>query len=81
MNLREQAQQLAPTIRIGKKGLTDEQIFELKNQLKTRKLVKVKLLQAFLEDHDRKQVVKDLAKLTGSEVVYAVGFVAVFHKK
>jgi len=66
---------------LGKKGLSEEQVAEIKLQLKTRKLVKIKLLRSFSEGKDKKKVFKDLADLTKSTLVYSVGFVGVLHKR
>ncbi|MBN2367735.1 ribosome assembly RNA-binding protein YhbY [Candidatus Woesearchaeota archaeon] len=72
--LRAKAKLLEPIVRIGKKGLTDETIKEIKRHLKKRKLVKVKILKS---TEDRKKIAKELAKKTGAELIDAVGFVVV----
>ena len=80
MDLLTRAKNIEPTIRIGKKGLTDQQLNEIEKQLNKRKLVKIKLLRSFLEDKDKKKVFKEIAEKTNSKLVYSAGFVAAFHK-
>lgn len=43
---------LKPTIHVGKEGVTDSLIEEVKLQVKTRKVVKIKMLPASGEDKD-----------------------------
>jgi len=81
MDLKTKALELETTVRIGKNGLTDGQIAEIDNQLKTRKLVKVKLLRAFVEEHDKKEAMKEIASRTKSKLIQFIGFVGVFHRR
>ena len=79
--IQTQARAIKPQVWIGKNGLTDEIIRQVNLLLKKRKLVKIKLLESFLEKTDKKQAAKKLAKLTESEIVYATGFVVVLYKR
>ena len=79
--LKKKARLLEPLVRIGKNGLTDAVIVQVKRLVKKRKLVKVKFLRSFLETHDRKTAAKRLADATGSELIDQVGFVAVLYKR
>jgi len=58
--LKEKAKTLEPVIRIGKNGLTESTIKEIKKQLNKKKLIKVKLLRAFISDKNKKEVAKEL---------------------
>ena len=51
----ERSKAIEPTIRIGKSGITESQIEEIKKQLKKRKLIKIKFLRSFIESNDKKQ--------------------------
>ena len=77
MDLVKKAKALSPTVQIGKSGLSESQIAELKKQLKKRKLVKVKMLRSFVLTVDSRQELDEIpnvvAGLTGSEVLHAVG--------
>ena len=79
--LKRKAQALSATAWIGKNGLDYKQIAEINKQLKTRKLVKIKLQKAFVEGNDRKKVALELAEKTKSELIAVVGFVIVLHKR
>ena len=77
----EKAKYLEPAVRIGKSGLTEGTVNEIKRQLKNKKLIKIKLLKAFIEDKDRKEIAKLIAEKTNSELIHQVGFVVVLYKK
>ncbi len=79
--LKEKAKQLEPVIRIGKNGLTDSLVNEIKRQLENKKLVKIKLLRPFIQDKDKKMAAKEIAEKTGSVLIDSVGFVVVLHKR
>jgi RNA-binding protein len=79
--LAEKAKQLEPILRIGKSGLTENVIEEIKIQLKENKLIKIKLLRAFIEGKDKKEVGKEIASKTDSELINQVGFVVVLYKR
>ncbi len=78
--LKENAKILEPVIRIGKNGLTESTIKEIKKQLNKKKLVKVKLLRAFVEGKDKKLVADKIAEETNSRLIDLVGFVVVLYK-
>lgn len=79
--LLDKGRQLDVCIRVGKNGLSDEIVKEITAQLKRKKLIKVKFLPNSLENKDKKEEARKLAEMTNSELVYAVGFVAVLYKK
>lgn len=78
--LKEKAKTLEPVIRIGKNGLTESTIKEIKKQLNKKKLIKVKLLRAFISDKNKKEVAKEIAQKTNSQLINLVGFVVVLYK-
>lgn len=80
MNIREKGKRLEPVLRIGRNGLRASVIDEVKKQLLKKKIIKVKFLRQALEGRDRKELAKELAALTGSEIVQQVGFVVVLKK-
>ncbi|MBW2972732.1 YhbY family RNA-binding protein [Candidatus Woesearchaeota archaeon] len=79
--LRSKARLMEPTARIGKSGLTDAAVLQVKKLVDKRKLVKVKFLRSFVESNDRKKAAQELAEKTGSVLVDQVGFVAVLYKR
>lgn len=79
-NIKEKGKLLEPIIRIGKNGLTDNAIDEIKKQLKKRKLIKVKFLRSFIKGKDKKKIGKEIATKTNSELIDQVGFVVVLYK-
>ncbi len=79
--LKSKARLLEPLVRIGKNGLTDNVMLQVKTLLNKRKMLKVKFLKAFIETNNRKTAAKKLADATGSELIDQVGFVAVLYKR
>lgn len=79
--LKDKARLMEPLVRIGKNGLTDNVVMQVKRLLQKRKLVKVKFLRAFLESNDRKAAAEELAKSTSSDIIDQVGFVVVLYKR
>jgi len=79
--LKIKAQGMEPSVRIGKGGITQGIIEEIKKQLAKKKLVKIKCLKSFIQSRDRKVLAAELAKRTNSKVVYQIGFVIVLARK
>jgi len=75
------AKLLEPVLRVGKSGLTENVIEEIKLQLKKRKLIKVKLLKSFIASKDRKKIAGEIAQRTDSKIVQQIGFVVVLYKE
>lgn len=68
---------------LGKNGITDNLIIQIKNYLKANKLCKIKVLRSFLDESgmDKKVVAEELAQKTGSELVQLVGLNVVLYKR
>ncbi|MBW2996636.1 YhbY family RNA-binding protein [Candidatus Woesearchaeota archaeon] len=77
----EKAKYIQPILRIGKAGVTEGAIEEIKRQLKKRKLIKIKLLKSALNGKDKKEMAKEIAEKTRSELIHQVGSVIVLNKK
>ncbi|MEE9524990.1 MAG: YhbY family RNA-binding protein [Candidatus Woesearchaeota archaeon] len=76
----EKAKNIQPILRIGKSGVTDGIIEEIKRQLRKRKLIKIKFLKSAIEG-SKKEFAEEIAERTRSELIHQVGFVIVLHKK
>ncbi len=70
---------LQPTLRIGKDGITDNTIKQAKEQLKKKKIIKVKFLPTAIKGN-KKALVNELATRANAKVVHVVGFVAVLER-
>ena len=66
-----------PSVRIGKTGVTDNIVDEIRGQLKKRKLVKIKINKGIYDRDARAQVWDYLAQQTSSVIVLARGNVGV----
>jgi RNA-binding protein len=76
--LKSRAKMLKPILRLGKNGLNESVVLELKKQLKKRKLVKIRLLKSYPDD--KKSASSGLEKETGAEVIDMIGNVIVLFK-
>jgi len=79
--LRAKGKTLEPIVRIGKQGITDTVVEEVKLHLKKKKMIKVKLLSNVAKKENKKALAEELAERTNSEIIEQVGFVVVLHKK
>jgi len=66
------------TLHVGKSGITEALIEELKEQIRVKRVVKVKMLRS---SGDRKVVAAELAEKTESELVEVRGFTVVLKRK
>jgi RNA-binding protein YhbY len=67
-------------VRIGKAGITDTIIAEIKKQIRKRQVIKVKFLPVQASGKDKKAFARELAERSGTQLVAQVGFVAVLKK-
>ena len=81
VQLRSKAKLLEPVIRIGKNGLSEGAVEEIKKQLKKKKLIKIKILKSALISQNRKELAKELSEKTNSEIIEQVGLIIVLNKK
>ena len=75
-----QSKELQPTVRIGKQGLTDSVIEELRSQFNQRDLVKIKVNRGLFERQEMQNLWDYLSKSTHSTLVYARGNAGVLWK-
>lgn len=71
---------LEPTLHVGKAGI-EGVVEELKIQLKSRKIVKVRYLRTAFIEGDKKELMQKLADLSGSELIQTRGNTAVYSRK
>ena len=76
--LKAQATEIDATIWVGKNGLTDSVVKELKDQLRSKRLVKVKILKNAVEGIPRNKVARELEEHSGAKLLEARGGVAVY---
>ena len=74
MNIRD----LKPTVWIGKKGLTEGILREIKLQLESKKLIKIKVLKSIR--HEFPQILERIKQESGADEVKKVGFTIILRK-
>lgn len=76
--LRSLAHNIEPTFQIGKAGINENMVEQLKRYLRKRELIKVHILQNNFED--KKELAANLSELTESELVQVIGSMIVLYK-
>lgn len=77
--LRAQAHHLDPIFQVGKGGVNDAMIKQLRDVLEARELIKVRILDNC--DEDKNDVAVELAEGTRAELVQLIGLTVVLYKE
>ncbi|ASJ52982.1 ribosome assembly RNA-binding protein YhbY [Brevibacillus sp. HB1.2] len=77
--LRAEAHHLTPIFQVGKGGVNENMITQIKEALEVRELIKVAILQN--NNDDKHQVAEDLAAGAGAELVQLIGHTVVLYKE
>lgn len=77
--LRGEAHHLTPAVHVGHQGITPALIQTLDDALRVRELVKVALNRTV--DAKPKELARELAEATGSEVIQVIGKTATFFRE
>lgn len=77
--LKKEASKMQPIVHIGKDGMSDNIVIQVKDALKARELIKGKIQQNSLEDV--REVAEYLAEKTDSQVVITMGSTFVLYKR
>ena len=78
-HLRRVGHDLHPVVLVGQRGLNPGVVDELKLALDHHELVKLRARTGSREERD--EILAELARLTGSELVFRIGNVGLFYKK
>lgn len=79
--LKAKAMVMAPSVFIGKSGLTEGIVNEIKEQINKKRTVKIKMLRGFIAGKDKKKVIAEILERTNARLVQKVGFVVTLTKK
>jgi len=78
--LRSESKNLKPSIIIGKNGINDAVIKNIKTHLRTYGVIKIKILKTHIEGKDKKSLAIELAEKCQAQLVDVVGFTLVLAK-
>jgi RNA-binding protein len=73
MYTKQDAHPIKPILQIGKGGISDSVIEEIKKQVKKRKIIKIKILKNILEMQSKEELISILESKTGAKVLQVVG--------
>lgn len=77
--LRSIAQTLQPIFQVGKNGVNDNQIEQLKDVLEIREIIKITLLDT--TPADKHSIANEIAERTGAEIVQIIGKKLTIYKR
>lgn len=77
--LRAEAHHLTPIFQVGKGGVNENMITQIKEALEVRELIKVSILQN--NSDDKHEVAEELAAGAGAELVQLIGHTVVLYKE
>jgi len=80
-DMRKESKTMTPNIIIGKNGLTESVLNNIKSELSRHKLVKLKILKSYISENDKDAVFKDIVENTGAKVVHKIGFTITLTKR
>ncbi len=72
-------QNIEPSVAVGKSGVTEQVITEIKNQLKKKRIIKIKLHGE--SKIQRMEIARELATRSGANLVDVRGFTVVVTRK
>ncbi|WMW24109.1 YhbY family RNA-binding protein [Methanolobus sediminis] len=78
--LKNEATKIKPIINIGKNGITDSVVEEIKKQVKANRLIKIKMLKTSAEGEDIKTSAEKLAEATKTTLIDVRGSTVVLYR-
>lgn len=77
--LKQEAHDFKPIINIGKFSVTDELIKAIDEALEARELIKIKVLNNNMDDHD--DIIDEIIEKTNAEFISHLGSIITIYKK
>ncbi|ELI5486997.1 ribosome assembly RNA-binding protein YhbY [Staphylococcus pseudintermedius] len=77
--LRSKAPHVDPTFQIGKSGINENMVEQLKETLENRELIKIHILQNNMDD--KSELAQNISQATDSELVQLIGSMIVLYKE
>lgn len=78
--LRTEATKIKPILNIGKNGITESVLEEIKKQVKANRLIKIKMLKTSAEGEDIKASAAKLAEATKTTLIDVRGSTVVLYR-
>ncbi|EJD5689459.1 ribosome assembly RNA-binding protein YhbY [Staphylococcus pseudintermedius] len=77
--LRSKAHHVDPIFQIGKSGINENMVEQLKETLENRELIKIHILQNNMDD--KSELAQNISQATDSELVQLIGSMIVLYKE
>jgi RNA-binding protein len=79
--MRSESKSMTPNMIIGKNGLTEAVLENIKKDLMKNRLLKIKILPALVEAQGKEAVFDEIVEKTGAKVVQKIGFTITLTKR
>lgn len=79
--MRSESKSMDPTITIGKNGLTDQVVSNIKDELSRRRLVKIKILPSIVEESGKDKLFEEIISKSEAKVIQKIGFTITLTKR
>lgn len=80
-DMRRESKTMTPNILIGKNGLSDQVLKNIKTELSKHKLVKLKILKSLISETDKNAIFAEIEEKSGAKVVQKIGFTITLTKR
>jgi RNA-binding protein YhbY len=79
--LRKESKVLTSNIIIGKNGISEQVVKNIRAELSKYKLVKIKILKTYIDSVGKEQAFNEISEKTGARVVHRLGFTITLTKR
>jgi RNA-binding protein YhbY len=79
--MRKESKTMTPNMIIGKNGLTEQTLSNIRTELSKHKLLKIKILKSYIDENNKKSVFDEIEQKTGAKVVHKIGFTITLTKR
>ena len=80
-SIKSMAKAITPVVNIGKNGISDSVINQIRNAFRNKTLIKIKFLKSSLLSHDKSMLAQRIADSTGSKIISLIGNKLVLYKE
>ncbi|MFH1591089.1 MAG: YhbY family RNA-binding protein [archaeon] len=78
--LRKRARGLSPLVQIGKRGMTDSMAKEIRRQLQSKKIIKVRILKSAVSEQPKSVLIQDIVVRCEAVLVDQIGLTLILLK-
>jgi RNA-binding protein len=80
-DMRKISKIMNPNIIIGKNGLTEQVLENIRLELSKHEIVKLRILQTYISDKGKEKVFAEIAEKTSAKIIHKIGFTITLTKR